>query len=207
MSSQYTPSLIIIEGPDLAGKSTYIDSFNDAYYIKHHFGSMPDIKTPEKYFDEVASQLGGISILAAEDRKDVIIDRSWISDAAYKDIRGDGGRVHEEHNLQFVGLALSLFRKVATVILLPTFSVLQERYNIRGDELITPATLMPAYTHYEKIYIDGGKKRDVDLSSFMALTYGIPSNVSSCSCIVAAEPPNVSEIEAFIKIETFIKLK
>lgn len=198
--SKKMPALVIIEGPDLAGKSTLVNMFNDDRYIKHHFGAESELKTSQEYFKMMYKSLVDLWGRAVACKKDVIIDRSWISDAAYKHIRKDGGRVAAGNNLQYNGLCLGLFRKIATVLIVPHFSVIKERYNKRGDDYVTLEQLEIAYKYYDKMC------NDINLNLKDCIEYGIPINNNSTAVFIskAVNKSNI-DYQHIYDVEKFIK--
>lgn len=193
------PSLIIVEGPDLAGKSTFITHFDDNKYIKHHFGAESAIKTAAGYFEMMATSMTKLWKDAIILKKDLIIDRSWISDAAYEHIRKDGGRVTDFYKLQYSGLFLGMFRKIATVILIPPFNIIEERYNIRGDDYVTLEQLEKAYKYYNTM------RYDINATAYDCVKYGIPINNVAAATFVYDSPHINDKVQKYIKdIENFI---
>lgn len=194
------PALIIVEGPDLAGKSTFITHFDDNKYIKHHYGAGPTIKTAEEYFEMMHKSLVSLWEKAALDKKDLIIDRSWISDAAYEHVRKDGGRVASFQKWQYNGLCLSMFRKIATVFLIPPFKVIEKRYKNRGDDFVTMEQLELAYDYYNDLFLT------IDSSPYDCVKYGIPTNNSAATVFTYTDTEINMNAKRFIdEIEIFTK--
>lgn len=194
------PALIIVEGPDLAGKSTFITYFDDDKYIKHHYGAGPVIKTAAEYFEMMTLSLSDLWKKAITTKKDVIIDRSWISDAAYEHVRKDGGRVADSHKLQYNGLFLSMFRKIATVLLIPPFNIIEQRYKNRGDSFVTLEQLEKAYNYYSDLFLL------TDSSPYDCIKYGIPTNNSAATIFTYTDIDIKVNAKKFIdEIEIFTK--
>lgn len=192
------PALIIVEGPDLAGKSTFITHFDDNKYIKYHYGAGPVIKTAAEYFEMMTLSLSDLWKKAILAKKDLIIDRSWISDAAYEHVRKDGGRVDESHKLQYNGLFLSMFRKIATVLLIPPFNVIEERYKNRGDDFVTIEQLEQAYKYYNDLSLA------IDSSPYDCIKYGIPTNNLAATVLTYTDASINMNAKRFIdEIEIF----
>ena len=151
MSYLSKPNLIILEGPDLAGKSTFMQLFSDNGYVKHHFGAGKQIHTAEEYYDDMRNNMIKLASKAMMLKKNVVIDRSWISDAAYEHVRKDGGRTNALYNHAYNSLCVSLFYNIVTVIFLPTWEIIEKRYNKRGDDYLSLKQLHKAYEYYAKI--------------------------------------------------------
>jgi thymidylate kinase len=67
--------IIIIEGPDGAGKTTLVDLLAGDYVVTKH-GSYPDeAQIWKRFFDSM--------LPAYSDKADVLLDRSWISEPIY----------------------------------------------------------------------------------------------------------------------------
>lgn len=194
------PALIIVEGPDLAGKSTFITHFDDNKYIKHHYGAGPVIKTAKEYFEMMHKSLVSLWEKAVLTKKDLIIDRSWISDAAYEHVRKDGGRVTSFQKWQYNGLCLSMFRKIATVFLIPPFYVIEERYKKCGDDFVTIEQLKQAYDYYNDLFLF------IDSSPYDCIKYGIPTNNSAATVFTYTDTDiNMNAMRFIDEIEIFTK--
>ena len=194
------PALIIVEGPDLAGKSTLITHFDNDKYIKHHYGAGPVIKTAAEYFKMMTLSLGDLWKKAILAKKDLIIDRSWISDAAYEHVRKDGGRVTDSDKLEYNGLFLSMFRKIATVFLIPPFNIIEERYKNRGDGFVTIEQLKQAYKYYNDLSLA------IDSTPYDCIKYGIPTNNSAATVFTYTGADINMNAKRFIdEIEIFTK--
>lgn len=172
MSCLSKPNLIILEGPDLAGKSTFMQLFSNNGYVKHHFGAGKQIHTAEEYYDDMRNNMIKLANKAMMFNKNVVIDRSWVSDAAYEHVRKDGGRTNALYNHAYNSLCASLFYNIVTVIFLPTWEIIEKRYNKRGDDYLSLEQLHKAYEHYAKICSGAHKVDDIQ---FLELT-GIPTS-------------------------------
>lgn len=177
MEGVHSPSLIILEGPDLAGKSTLMDKFDSNKYVKRHFGAGEVITNAEDYFTSMVGHLDSLHHTAINTCKSVIIDRSWISDAAYVHVRNDGGRVTSMHNMSYNGLCLGLFRKVITVFLLPPWDIIEKRFFARGDSYVTLEQLKIAYNYYS------GLQHNFTNIMYDCLRYGTPINHTAASVL------------------------
>lgn len=172
MSCLSKPNLIILEGPDLAGKSTFMQLFSDDGYVKHHFGAGKQIHTAEEYYEDMRNNMINLANKAELLHKNVVIDRSWISDAAYEHVRKDGGRTNALYNHAYNSLCASLFYNIITVIFIPTWEIIEKRYNKRGDDYLNIEQLHKAYEYYAKICYGA---KIVDDIQFLEIT-GIPTS-------------------------------
>lgn len=205
----FIPSLIIVEGPDLAGKTTFIDNFDDNKYIKYHFDAIPGADDAYTYYKEVLRVISNLYEKAIEKKCNIILDRCWISDAAYKHVRHDNGRVTAIYNTVYNGMCLAMFKKIYTIIMLPPWDTIVKRYNSRGDDFLTLKELKIAYKYYSDMTCEvasfyNNKQPTYD-GYYLMLKYGIPyqalvTNVDGYSNIPKQDfQKRISEIEEFLK--------
>jgi hypothetical protein len=133
--------IIVIEGPDLAGKTTFAHAFGAAHQERHPQGTYRIMKAsapdpPDR--DPLAEYEGGLALLAegGELRKAghlIILDRWCLGEEVYGPLmRGGsrftpGGILHAEMCLSALG--------AMKVTLLPPVATLLSRYLMRGDDV------------------------------------------------------------------------
>jgi hypothetical protein len=131
-------SLLIVEGPDGAGKTTLIERISELTHVHavHHHGAYPDEEfIMNHYLDSMTQALTAPEGL-------VIMDRSWIAEPIYGDAMRDGvNRIsgRQEKILKCVAVSCN----VVVILCLPPFEVcvdnwarrLQDEYPQKNQQL------------------------------------------------------------------------
>lgn len=129
--------IIIIEGPDGAGKSTLAKSLAGALGMNILKMTADGGQSVQEYLQKLACD-------------GVIIDRCWVSEQVYSDLFGREPRIDNddaEALTEFCGLA-----GIPIIVLLPPLHVVIRRLNERGDEyadVICP-NIMTIYKRYQE---------------------------------------------------------
>jgi thymidylate kinase len=133
--------LIIIEGPDCAGKSTYIKMIKADLTRKGY-----------KFYSRKATQSTTDAdyskwLQTVEDNPGIMLmDRCWISDKIYSKIKGTKRNVTDNYQKYFNDWAVELGAK--QIVLLPLLQIILDRYKQRGDDYINEEELRRVYEQY-----------------------------------------------------------
>ena len=136
--------IIIVEGPDLAGKTTLINQLNiKGEYDVVHFDA------PDDDFDYKADYLNVL------DKENVILDRYFFSEIVYSKVFERQCRLSAE---TMEKIKEKLKNKPHTLIYInPGIETLKRRYRERGDELITESQIEKIVKEYENLFFGGIK--------------------------------------------------
>ena len=140
--------IIIIDGPDLSGKTTAINiiskHFNSGFVLKNSFKP----KNKQNSYD-IYNQYWTIFSMVKELDMLVILDRSFPSQAVYSYLRGQG----EMRHVEIISLDKWCVKQEVKYIYLDTpLEELEKRYDIRGDEHITKEQLATIKSRYDAFY-------------------------------------------------------
>ena len=140
--------IIIIDGPDLSGKTTAINIiskyFNDGFVLKNSF-KPKNIQSS----DAIYNQYWTIFSMCKELDMLVILDRSFPSQAVYSYLRGKGEMQHYE----ILSLDMWCVKHDVKYIYLDTpVEELERRYDIRGDEHIKKEQLSTIKDRYDAFF-------------------------------------------------------
>ncbi len=126
---------IVIEGPDLSGKSTLADQLGERLNMPVRHG---------------IQRVGGFNVYGAQDidfmeHPHAILDRCyWMSDLIYEPLTTGRPSAYEFKNIDM----LLTDPNTVYIILCPDMDIMTERYNSRGDELQTWETIVKAWKRY-----------------------------------------------------------
>lgn len=139
------PSLIIVEGPNLSGKNKFIDTIPDDAAVKVNFEEAYR-KDAYTFYEKARSTIIKAFNKAATERKDVILRRSWISDALYNNTMSS-----TEYNA-LAGICSLLFKNIITII----FACDKKELFMHKSEDIVESidTKFDVYDYYELITIN-----------------------------------------------------
>ena len=153
--SEVKHMIIIIDGPDLSGKTTAINiiskHFNSGFVLKNSF--KPKNKQSSS---AIYSQYWNIFNMVVDQDMLVILDRSFPSQAVYSYMRGTDEMSHKEI------LALDKWCTdigVLYIYLDTPLEVLKERFKERGDEHITEDQLEALKIRYNIFYALSNMKK------------------------------------------------
>lgn len=140
--------IIIIDGVDLSGKTTAIEKiakhFNSGFTIKNNYKPRKLVDSDRIYF-QYWTILKTLRDEFSSDRL-IILDRFFPSQAVYSILRGKDEMFSKDIT------ALDNFCKNMDIIYIylnTPLSVLEERYDKRGDEHITKNQLKELYNRYQ----------------------------------------------------------
>lgn len=141
--------ILIIEGPDLSGKSTAIEKlgkkFNSGFTLKNNY--KPKSENSEIYTQYWAI-LGIVNSYLKKRDSVVILDRFFPSQAVYSYFRGKD----EMHSDEIIELERFCKDKVLYVYLDTDLKILQQRFLERGDEHITINDLKKIKERYDSYF-------------------------------------------------------
>lgn len=132
------PFMIILEGPDGAGKSTLATHLVDLHKVGLY------------HFDSKSSLTDYAWPMLVDTSEVIVFDRAWQSDEAYKKIRKDQGRIKLWQRSMLEGMAVA--RNCIVVYCLPLLDILRLNYDKNGDDFITKEDLNDLCVEYYKIY-------------------------------------------------------
>lgn len=136
--------IIIIEGPDLAGKSTLAKEIN----IKGDF-EVVHFDSPSENFDFHESYLKVL------DKENVILDRYFFSEIVYSKVFGRQCRLSSETIKE---IKEKLKNKPHQLIFVnPGVDTLKRRYKMRGDDIISESQIEKIVQEYENLFFGGIK--------------------------------------------------
>lgn len=141
---------LIIEGPDLSGKTTAIEKiakyYNSGVIIKNNFKPR-SLEDTEAIFEQYCKILDMVNEIPDEDL--VILDRFYPSQCVYSYLRGRD----EMHSTNMELIEEICFSKDYTYIYLDTdLEILKDRYKQRGDEHIKIDDLLKLKLRYDIFY-------------------------------------------------------
>jgi len=134
--------IIIIEGPDLAGKSTLVKqlNINNDFEVVHFDKPVPNFDFHESYLNVL-------------DKENVILDRYFFSEIVYSKIFGRQCKVSKETVQQ---IKEKLKNKPHQLIFVnPGIDTLKRRYRERGDEIISESQIEKIVQEYENLFFGG----------------------------------------------------
>lgn len=136
--------LVIVEGPDCAGKSTYIkNNFNKYEVLK-----ATQSTTYRDYSQWLANILPGDLY---------VMDRCWESDVIYSWLKHmlPNLTAHDRYKLNLEMFALEQMGvKIRKILLLPSLETVLSRYDKRGDDYITREELIIVWHKYNAFKFD-----------------------------------------------------
>jgi len=149
---------IILEGPDLAGKTTLINEllkikkFNNSLVIKNNFipkNYEEHTKLMDKYFELLvfSNKLFSYNY--------IFFDRLFLSEIVYGKLLRNYNCSNEEKLLNLI--KSNIYEKI--ILLLPPLETLENRWNIRGDSRINKSQLKEIYNLYEELKISIPKEK------------------------------------------------
>lgn len=147
--------ILIVEGPDLSGKSSAIEKiskfYNSGFVLKNAFKPRSLEDTPKIY-----AQYWNILNIVDNQEGVIILDRFFPSQAVYSYLRG------EDHMSYHEILRLDKFCKNKNILYIyldTTMPQLEKRYDERGDEHITKDMLTVIKNRYEDFYDQTSMKK------------------------------------------------
>lgn len=149
--------IIVLEGCDGAGKSTFADNLQALYAAagwdtwRMHFG-VPDesIGVVDTYAKPIYEW-----VIAAEDKGGhnlLIVDRLHIGEIVYGYMLRDGNRMTEEQRETVEDMLI--LNDAQCFYLAPGLDVIMERFDARGDDLISADQLAQISTMYDQLLLD-----------------------------------------------------
>ncbi|UGO50959.1 thymidylate kinase [Bacillus phage vB_BanS_Nate] len=132
--------IIILEGADCAGKSTFAKELSEKTGYEIVKGSSFEIA--EKGADAMFEHMMGLL-----DKKDIIIDRFFYSNLVYGDLYNYPMMKYS----QYLQLLDKMNKKALLVYLNAPTSVLRERMEKRGDDMIKADDLRPIKEKYRDV--------------------------------------------------------
>lgn len=139
------PSLIIVEGPNLSGKNKFIGTIPDDAAVKVNFEEAYT-KSSYTFYEKAYNMIITAFNKAARERKDVVLRRSWISDAVYNNVMGK-----TEYNA-LAGICSLLFKNIITIIFTCDKN---ELFTHRSEDIVESIdTKFDTYDYYELIKIN-----------------------------------------------------
>ena len=122
-------SLLIVEGPDAAGKTTLIDcieaQLKGHIQVYHHGAYLKESNIAHYYLQSICSAL-------RRDSELVVMDRSWIAEPIYGEVMRNGNnRINKDERYMLEVAARLAGAKI--VLCLPPFSVCEQKWSERLD--------------------------------------------------------------------------
>lgn len=145
--------LLIIEGCDAAGKTTLKDKLVSRYgFVESVPKSLPTEKTDQTMCGENATAIN----LCLNDGEDVVMDRSWLSEAIYSPLlRKMDGRFSKTQIRMLERMAYTV--GVVIVLCDPGWPEVLKNWQERGDEHITSEVMLRRiYEEYRNLYKNTG---------------------------------------------------
>lgn len=143
--------IVIIEGPDLSGKSTAIEKLskklNSGFVLKNAF--KPREKDSVIFYQYESILAGVMTYLDRQPDQIIILDRFYPSEAVYSYMRGyDELDSAQTHNMETLCSSIN----VKLIFIDTTVETLEDRYAKRGDEHIKLEQLKILKTRYDTFY-------------------------------------------------------
>jgi thymidylate kinase len=119
--------MIILEGPDGGGKSTLAANLERLFDFEiHHHGPYPEISDPDELADKY------VASITRDVVRDVVMDRSWISESIYGPIVRGHSRLSHVHAVA-LGMAASVVTRTIVVLALPSFEDCERACAVREE--------------------------------------------------------------------------
>jgi thymidylate kinase len=142
--------IVIVEGPDLSGKTTAIETLakfnNSGSTIKNNY-KPKTAEESDKLYEHYHVILHAAKILS-NNGKLVILDRYFPSQAVYSFLRGKEELFGDKRIAKLTDLCL--FHKIKIIFLDTPLLTLLQRYDDRGDEHIKKEQLIAIKNRYEQ---------------------------------------------------------
>ena len=143
--------IVIIEGPDLSGKSTAIEKLskklNSGFVLKNAY--KPKDADSVIFYQYESIIAGVMTYLDRQPDEIVILDRFYPSEAVYSILRGyDELDSTETHNMETLCAGIG----VKLIFIDTPVETLEDRYAKRGDEHIKLEQLRILKTRYDTFY-------------------------------------------------------
>lgn len=140
---------IIVEGPDLSGKDTFIDKIKSGYdkvidkETRKIDKSKLNLNTVNEYLEKE------FDLLDEYKEKSVIFNRSFLSEFVYAPIKR--GYNPQNQVKKYIRKNKALLDKYFIIVIVPTLKTLTERLKIRGDDYIEEKELIKIRSRYKKL--------------------------------------------------------
>lgn len=149
---EHEPIVMIVEGPDLSGKSTLVDAL-----VKEYPGIM--LKVTKRPVSKNKMDIIGFKkyLYSALDyvnhnrqTKIIIFDRFFPSEMVYSMVKRGYEAYHDRDYVDMERVIKA--REHLYIYCCPGIDSLTERYKSRGDEHVTPDDLLPLVERYDRFY-------------------------------------------------------
>lgn len=166
MQIKMVTKIVIVEGSDLSGKTTFIEklskSLNNGYVVKNTYKPRKpeDSKKIQEQYNHIITMLRKSAKIDLNDRV-IILDRFYPSQVVYSYLRGTdekNGRFYKriEERMQNIESA-----EVFYIWITAPMTHLLDRYDKRGEDYLSKADLKKINERYEVFYHNCKLKKQV----------------------------------------------